>query len=86
MVEAIRVVANVLGYLTPYSGNVQSQLEVVIENLVGKQGQPTGAQMHAMFLSEQKEWSQDPRLPRPHLRLAVEVRMSVWTSLPAEAF
>jgi len=41
----------------------------VIEHLVGRQGQPRGAQVHAMPLSDQKGWSQDPPLPRPHLRV-----------------
>ena len=41
----------------------------MIEHLVGRQGQPRGAQVHAMQLSNQKGWSQDPPLPRPHLRV-----------------
>jgi len=41
----------------------------VIEHLVGRQGQLRGAQVHAMDLSDWKEWSQDPPLPRPHLRV-----------------
>ena len=41
----------------------------MIEHLVGRQGQPRGAQVHAMYLSDQKGWSQDPLLPRPHLRV-----------------
>ena len=41
----------------------------MIEHLVGKQGQPRGAQLHAMHLSGWKGWSQDPLLPRPHLRV-----------------
>jgi len=41
----------------------------VIEHLVGSQGQPRGAQVHAMYLSDQRGWSQDPPLPRPHLRV-----------------
>jgi len=36
---------------------------------VGRQGQLRGAQVQAMLLSDQKEWSQDPPLPRPHLRV-----------------
>ena len=50
-------------------GNVKSQPEAVIEHLVGRQGQPRGVQVHATHLSDQKGWSQDPPLPRPHLRV-----------------
>ena len=49
------------------SGNAKSWLEPVIEHL-GMQGQPRGAQLHAMHLSYQKGWRQDPTLPRPHIR------------------
>ena len=56
-------------YLCICNGNAKSQLETVIEHLVGRQGQPKGAQVHAMHLSDQKGWSQDPLLPRPHLRV-----------------
>jgi len=38
-----------------------------MEHLVGRQGQPMGAQVHAMYLSDWKGWSQDPPLPRPHV-------------------
>ena len=41
----------------------------MIEYLVGRQGQGRGAQVHAMYLSDQKGWSQDPPLPSPHLRV-----------------
>ena len=34
----------------------------------GRQGQTRGAQVKAMHLNDQKGWSQDPPLPRPHLR------------------
>ena len=51
------------------SGNAKSHLEPVIEHLVGRQGQPRGAQVYAVQLSDQKGWSQDPPLPRPHLRV-----------------
>ena len=44
-----------------------SWLEPVIEHLVGRQGQPRGAQVHAVQPNDQKEWSQDPPLPKPHL-------------------
>jgi len=35
--------------------------------MVGRQGQARGVQVHAMHLSDQKGWSQDLLLPRPHL-------------------
>jgi len=54
------------------SGIAKSQLEAVIEHLVGRQAQPRGAQMHAMRLSDLKGWSQDPPLPRHHLRVGRE--------------
>ena len=47
----------------------KSQSEPVTEHPVGRQGQHRGAQVHAMYLSEQKGWSQDPPLPKPHLRV-----------------
>ena len=50
------------------SENAESWPDPVIEHLVGGQGQSRGAQVHAMYLSDQKEWSQDPSLPRLHLR------------------
>ena len=39
------------------SGNAKSWPETVIEHLVGRQGQPKGAQVHAMHLIDQKGWS-----------------------------
>jgi len=51
------------------SGNAKTQLQPVIEHLVGRQGQPRGAQLHGMHLSDRKGWSQDPPLPRPHWRV-----------------
>ena len=51
------------------SRNAKSCFEPVIEHLVGRQGQPRGAQVYAMCLSDSKGWSQDPPLPRPHLRV-----------------
>jgi len=51
------------------SENAKAQLEAVIEHLVERQGQPRGAQLYAIHLSDQKGWSQDPPLPRPHLRV-----------------
>ena len=49
------------------SGNAKSGPEAVIEHLVGRQGQPRGAQVRAMLLSDRKRRSQDPPLPRAHL-------------------
>ena len=48
--------------------NAKSWFQTLIEHLVGRQGQARGAQVHAMYLSGQKRWSQDPPLARPHLR------------------
>jgi len=44
------------------SRNAKSWPETVIEHLVGRQGQPKGAQVHAVYMSDQKGWSQDPPL------------------------
>ena len=55
--------------LPPCSRNAKSQSETLIEHLVGRQGQPRGAQVHAMNLSDQKGRSKDPPLPRPYLRV-----------------
>ena len=41
----------------------------MIEHLVGRLGQPRGAQLHAVHLSDWNGWSQDPPLSRPHLRV-----------------
>jgi len=54
---------------TRCGGNAKSRLEAVIEHLVGRQGQPRGAQVNAMYLSDWKGRSQDPSLLRPHLRV-----------------
>ena len=35
---------------------------------MGRQGQPRGTQVYAVHLNNWKGWSQDPPLPRPHLR------------------
>ena len=51
------------------NGNVKSQLEAVIEHLVGRQGQARGAQVRAMYLSDWNGWSQGASLPTPHLRV-----------------
>ena len=42
------------GGLRECSRNAESQLEAVMEHLVGRQGQPRGAQLHAMDLRDQK--------------------------------
>ena len=69
------------------SGNAKSQLETVIEHLVGRQGQPRRAQVYAMQLSDQKGWSQDPPLPRPHLRVGSRGEgISCQSSLPTWDF
>lgn len=41
----------------------------LIELLVGRQGPPRGAQVHTVNLSDCKEWSQGPSLPRLHLKV-----------------
>ena len=46
---------------------LKSGLETVIEHLVGRQGQPKGAQVYAMHLSNGKGFGQVSFLPRPHL-------------------
>ena len=51
------------------SRNAESQPEAVIEHLVGREGQPRGAQVHAVYLSDWKRCSQDAPLPRSHLRV-----------------
>ena len=53
----------------PWCSRNVEQPEAVMENLVGRQGQPREAQLHAMYLSERKGWSQDPPLPRIHLSI-----------------
>jgi len=64
-------------------GNAESQLEPVIEHLVGRQGQPRAAQLHALHLNDQKGWSQDPPRPRAHLRVGSGGKgISCWRSLP----
>ena len=41
----------------------------MIEHLVGGQSQSRRAQVYAVSLSDWKGWSQDPPLPRSHLRV-----------------
>ena len=55
--------------LSGCSRNAKSQLDAVIEHLVGRQGQPREAQVHAMYLNDQKGWILAPPLPRPHLNV-----------------
>jgi len=55
-----------------HSRNAKSQFGAVIEDLTERQGQPRGAQVYAMHLSDWKGWSQDPPLPRAHLRAGSE--------------
>ena len=56
--------------LVSCSRDARSEPEAVIKHLVGRQGQPRGAQVLAMHLSDWKGCSQDPPLPRPHLRVS----------------
>ena len=58
------------------SRSANSGFEPVIKPLVRRQGQDRGTQVQAMHLCDWKGWSQDPPIPRPHLRVAVEVRAS----------
>lgn len=51
------------------SGSAKSGREPVIEQLVGRQGEPRVAQVHAMLLKDWKGWIQDSPLPRPHSRV-----------------
>jgi len=48
---------------------------------VRRQGQPRGTQVHTMLLSDWKGWSQDPPLPRTHLRVGSGGE-GVWLELP----
>ena len=62
-------------------------LEQGFEHLVGRQGQPRGAQVCAMQLSGQKGWNQDPPPPIPHLRVGSGAGgISFWRSLPTWGF
>jgi len=60
---------SLLKYMDTCSRNAKSWPEPVIEHLVGRQGQRRGAQVHAMQLSDEKGWSQDSPLSRPHFRV-----------------
>ena len=51
------------------SKNAKLQPDAVIEHVVEGQGQPRGAQVCAMHLSDQKGWSQDPPFSRSYLRV-----------------
>jgi len=73
--------------------NAKSWLEPVIEHLVGRQDQPRRAQVHAVPLSDWKGWSQDPPLPRPHLKVGhggkatlLEFPACLWPSKGKQAF
>ena len=69
------------------SGNAKSWLEAVIEHLMGRQGQPRGAQMRAVYLNDWEGWSQDPSPPRPHLRIGSgSERYPIRDLCPPEAF
>jgi len=52
--------AYVCVYIYICSGNAKSQLERVIEHLLGWWEHPRGAQVHAVLLRDWKGWSQDP--------------------------
>ena len=69
MMETDRHIVAEENKLTCCSRNAKSWPEAVIEHLVGRQGQLKGSQLHAMHLSDQKEWILAPPLPRPHLRV-----------------
>jgi len=65
------------------SRNIESQPEAVIEHPVGRQGQPSGAQVHAMHTSDWKNRKQDAPFFRPHLRVGSEGEgISCQRSLP----
>ena len=64
------------------SGNAKSWPEPVVEPQVGRQGQPRGVQVHAVHLSYWNGCSQDPPLPRPHLREDIRHLLSIVLCLP----
>ena len=47
--------------LSGCSRNSKSWIEPEMEHLVGRQGQPRGALVHAAQVSDQKGWCQDPK-------------------------
>ena len=47
--------------LSGCSRNSKSWVEPEMEHLVGRQGQPRGALVHAAQVSDQKGWCQDPK-------------------------
>ena len=49
---------------------------------MGRQGQPWGAQVHAMPLSDQKGWSENPPLPRLQLWV-ISGHESIFLVIPA---
>jgi len=72
----------VIQILTCCSGNAKWGLEAVIEHLVGRQGQPRGAQVYAMYWVTSR--GEDKIHPFLDLisGLAVEERVSCWRTLP----
>ena len=73
-----------MGILDGCNRNAESQLEAVMKHLVGRQGQPNGAQVHPMHLGDRKGWSQDPPLSQPSFKgWQWGVRVFCWRSLPA---
>jgi len=64
--------------------NAESQLEAVIEHLVGGQGQPRGAQVQAMYLRDWRRWRQNPPVSQTSFKSwQGEMRVSCWRSLCA---
>jgi len=57
-------------------------LVVMVGVMVGRQGQPRGAQVYAMQLNDWKGWSQDPPLLRPHLRAGSGNEGYLWLGIP----
>jgi len=76
-----------LSILSSCSRNAKSWPEAVIEHLVGRQGQPRGAQVGAVHLGDWKRWDQDQPLPRTHLSVGSRREgISCWRSLPTWGF
>lgn len=63
-----------------------SWLEPVTEHLVGREGQPRGAQVYAMYLRDQKGWARIHSFPDLIYGLAVEARVFCWRFLPTWDF
>jgi len=62
------------------SGNAKSWLEPVIEHVVGRQGQPTGAQVQCTSMTRRGGAKTHPFLDLTK-GLAAEVRVSHWSFL-----